>query len=217
MKAHPPHIISNTLSYGLRRTQLTCTHGLLLHERVVRRGVVGGAAGGGAAARAGTSYAGVRGEVVEWRCAGGVSRRWRAVHDAACQRLRLRNGVTDEGMWVLHALPICTAPLDSITSITTMSAATSTPAPDPHADAILHALQRPRPGGGRQPVQLRRAQRVPSVSSSSRRPPSSAHTAAPHGHHTPRQHLSTCPRRASREHLARCADDRFARRSQTRK
>ena len=31
----------------------------------------------------------------------GVSRRWRALHDGACTRLRLRNGVTDEGM---HAL-----------------------------------------------------------------------------------------------------------------
>ena len=35
-----------------------------------------------------------------WRCAG-VSRRWRALHDGACQVLRMNNGVTDEGM---HAL-----------------------------------------------------------------------------------------------------------------
>ena len=31
----------------------------------------------------------------------GVSRGWRALHDGACTWLRLRNGVTDEGM---HAL-----------------------------------------------------------------------------------------------------------------
>jgi hypothetical protein len=31
----------------------------------------------------------------------GVSRQWRAVHDAACQSLRLRHGVTDDIMHVL--------------------------------------------------------------------------------------------------------------------
>ena len=31
----------------------------------------------------------------------GVSRRWRALHDGACTRLMLRNGVRDEGMQVI--------------------------------------------------------------------------------------------------------------------
>ena len=40
--------------------------------------------------------------VKEWRGSlRGVSRRWRAVHDGACQRLRVRDGMTDE---VMHAL-----------------------------------------------------------------------------------------------------------------
>ena len=44
----------------------------------------------------------LRGGEKRWRGAvRGVSRRWRALHDGACTRLRLRNGVTDEGM---HAL-----------------------------------------------------------------------------------------------------------------
>jgi hypothetical protein len=35
----------------------------------------------------------------KWRGAvRGVSRRWRAVHDTACQMLSVDNGVTDEGM-----------------------------------------------------------------------------------------------------------------------
>jgi hypothetical protein len=39
----------------------------------------------------------------KWWCGAvrGVSRRWRAVHDAACQWLRVRDGVTDE---VMHTL-----------------------------------------------------------------------------------------------------------------
>ena len=56
-----------------------------------------------------------------WRGAvRGVSRRWRAVHDAACQRLSVRDGVTDE---VMHALcgrlPAVTwLNLDGVTSLT---------------------------------------------------------------------------------------------------
>ena len=41
-----------------------------------------------------------------WRCAG-VSRRWRAVHDAACTKLWVYDGVTDEAMHVLGGrLPV---------------------------------------------------------------------------------------------------------------
>jgi hypothetical protein len=39
----------------------------------------------------------------------GVSRRWRALHDGACQSLRVLDGVTDEGMYALCArLPALT-------------------------------------------------------------------------------------------------------------
>ena len=57
----------------------------------------------------------------EWRGAvRGVSRRWRALHDGACTRLRLRNGVTDEGMHALCGrLPaLKTLILDGVTSLT---------------------------------------------------------------------------------------------------
>ena len=56
-----------------------------------------------------------------WRGAvRGVSRRWRAVHDAVCQRLRVQDGVTDE---VMHALcgrlPVLTdLSLREVTSLT---------------------------------------------------------------------------------------------------
>jgi hypothetical protein len=57
----------------------------------------------------------------EWR--GGVrrvSRTWRALHDGACTRLSLRNGVTDEGMHALCGrLPaLKTLRLDGVTSLT---------------------------------------------------------------------------------------------------
>jgi hypothetical protein len=39
-----------------------------------------------------------------WRAGRAVSRRWRALHDAACTRLRLRDGVTDAGMHAQCAL-----------------------------------------------------------------------------------------------------------------
>ena len=50
----------------------------------------------------------------------GVSRRWRALHDGACTRLRLRNGVTDEGMHALCGrLPgLKTLILNGVTSLT---------------------------------------------------------------------------------------------------
>ena len=39
----------------------------------------------------------------------GVSRRWRALHDSACQRLVVRDGLTDEGMFMLFGrLPALT-------------------------------------------------------------------------------------------------------------
>jgi len=56
-----------------------------------------------------------------WRGAvRGVSRRWRALHDGACTRLRLRNGVTDEGMHALCGrLPgLKTLILSGVTSLT---------------------------------------------------------------------------------------------------
>jgi hypothetical protein len=58
------------------------------------------------------------------RCCGGVvrgvSRRWRAVHDAACRRLRVRDGITDEGMHALCGrLPALThLNLNEVTSLT---------------------------------------------------------------------------------------------------
>ena len=50
----------------------------------------------------------------------GVSRTWRALHDGACTRLDLRNGVTDEGMHALCGrLPaLKTLNLDGVTSLT---------------------------------------------------------------------------------------------------
>jgi hypothetical protein len=50
----------------------------------------------------------------------GVSRRWRAVHDAACQWLRVRDGITDEGMHALCGrLPALThLRLHEVTSLT---------------------------------------------------------------------------------------------------
>jgi len=56
-----------------------------------------------------------------WRGAlRGVSRRWRALHDGACTKLTLRNGVTDEGMHGLCArLPALThLDLHGVTSLT---------------------------------------------------------------------------------------------------
>jgi hypothetical protein len=49
-----------------------------------------------------------------------VSRTWRALHDGACTRLHLRNGVTDEGMHALCGrLPaLKTLWLDGVTSLT---------------------------------------------------------------------------------------------------
>jgi len=51
----------------------------------------------------------------------GVSRRWRALHDGACTRLHLRNGMTDDGMHALCArLPAHTRlGLVEVTSLTT--------------------------------------------------------------------------------------------------
>ena len=57
----------------------------------------------------------------EWRGAvRGVSRTWRALHDGACTRLHLRNGVTDEGMHALCGrLPaLKTLNLNRVTSLT---------------------------------------------------------------------------------------------------
>ena len=50
----------------------------------------------------------------------GVSRTWRALHDGACKWLRLRNGVTDEGMHALCGrLPaLKTLNLGGVTSLT---------------------------------------------------------------------------------------------------
>jgi hypothetical protein len=50
----------------------------------------------------------------------GVSRRWRAVHDASCQYLCVRDGITDEGMFALCGrLPALTRlHLDGVTSLT---------------------------------------------------------------------------------------------------
>jgi hypothetical protein len=66
--------------------------------------------------------------VMLWRwkrrwCGGvvrGVSRRWRAVHDAACRRLCVHDGITDEGMHALCGrLPALThLNLDGVTSLT---------------------------------------------------------------------------------------------------
>jgi len=56
-----------------------------------------------------------------WRGAvRGVSWRWRAVHDAACQYLRVHDGVADEGMHALCGrLPALTSlRLDGVTSLT---------------------------------------------------------------------------------------------------
>jgi hypothetical protein len=57
----------------------------------------------------------------EWRGAvRGVSRTWRALHDSACTRLVLHNGVTDEGMHALCGrLPaLKTLVLFAVTSLT---------------------------------------------------------------------------------------------------
>jgi hypothetical protein len=58
----------------------------------------------------------------KWWCGGvrGVSRTWRALHDGACTRLRLCNGVTDEGMHALCGrLPaLKTLILYAVTSLT---------------------------------------------------------------------------------------------------
>ena len=62
-----------------------------------------------------------RGGLKRWRGAlRGVSRRWRALHDGACTRLEIWNGVTDEGMHVLCArLPALTnLDLSLVTSLT---------------------------------------------------------------------------------------------------
>jgi hypothetical protein len=56
-----------------------------------------------------------------WRGAvRGVSRRWRAVHDGACQYLRVHDGMTDEGMHALCGrLPALTyLRLDGVSSLT---------------------------------------------------------------------------------------------------
>jgi len=53
-----------------------------------------------------------------WCGAVRVSRRWRAIHDAACQWLCTGDGVTDEVHALCGRLPLKTLILDGVTSLT---------------------------------------------------------------------------------------------------